>query len=106
MKKIGIQLNEDYDLKVQVRRDASGVIVSGLQVGDVTYQNQALILSSQKGEIKESPLTGVGINDICNDNNFSIWKREITEQLERDGQRIDKLEINEKGLTLEAKYRE
>jgi hypothetical protein len=104
MKKIGIQLNEDYDLKVQVRRDARGVIVYGLQVGDVTYQNQALILSAQKGEIKASPLTGIGINDICNDNDFSLWKREITEQLERDGQRINKLEISEKGLTLKANY--
>ena len=64
MKSIGIQLNENYDLKVQVRRDASGMIVSGLQVGDVTYQNQALILSAQKGEIKESPLTGYGIKKI------------------------------------------
>jgi len=90
MRNKGVQLNKDYDLDIQVRKDAKGLIVSGMQVGDVTYQNQALILLVQKGEIKVSPLTGIGINDICNDNEFAMWKREITEQLERDGQQIHK----------------
>jgi len=105
MRNRGIQLNKEYDLTIQIRKDAKGLIVSGMQVGDVTYQNQALILSVQKGEIKASPLTGVGINDICNDHEFALWKREITEQLERDGQQIHKLEINEKGLVLDATYK-
>ena len=105
MRNKGIQLNNDYDLNIQVRRDAKGMIVSGMQVGNVTQQNQALILLVQKGEVKASPQTGVGINNICNDNEFALWKREITEQLERDGQQIHKLEISEKGLVLDAEYK-
>lgn len=106
-KGIGIQLlaNETgYDLDIKVKYD-NGLIISGFVVGDVLYQNQALILLSQKGEFKENPLLGVGINDVCNDHDFTQWRREITEQLEADGQRIDKLILNEKGLTLEAKYK-
>jgi hypothetical protein len=105
MRNIGIQLNSDYDLNIQTRRNANGLIVSGMQIGDITYQNQALILLVQKGEVKSSPLTGVGINDICNDHEFALWKREITEQLEHDGQQMHKMEIKEKGLVLEAEYK-
>jgi hypothetical protein len=104
MKNIGIQLDSDYDFSIKIKKDKSGKIASGLIVGDVTHQNQALILLAQKGEIKESPTVGVGINDICNDSDFRLWKREITEQIEGDGQQIKKLTVNEKGLFLEAKY--
>lgn len=92
----GIQLHTDYDL----------LIVNGaLQLGETTPQNQALILGANKGEFKELPMLGVGLADIVNDNDFDSWKREITEQLERDGQRIEKLNINSQGLTLEAHYK-
>jgi hypothetical protein len=79
--------------------------VSGLVIGDTTYQNQAIILICQKGELKNAPLAGVGINDICNDHLLGLWKREIIEQLESDGQTISKLEITTKKLELDAKYR-
>jgi len=105
MKGTGIQLNSDYDLDVKVKKDASGKVVSGWTVGNVTSQNQALILLCQKGEFKTSPTVGVGINDMCNDNDFRLWRREITEQMEQEGQRITRLELNEKGLIIEAKYR-
>lgn len=92
----GIQLNADYDLFVK-----NGKMV----LGETTPQNQALILLAHKGEFKEHPLMGVGLPDIVNDHDFNAWKREITEQLEADGQRIDKLELNADGLTLEAVYK-
>ncbi|MDR3287648.1 MAG: hypothetical protein LBT27_09430 [Prevotellaceae bacterium] len=104
MKNVGIQIGKEYDIAVKVRYDAAGKIISGFVIGDVLYQNQAMLMLAHKGEIKENPLTGVGLNDICNDNNFESWKAEITEQIEGDGQRITKLELNEKGLTLDAKY--
>jgi len=103
-KNIGIQLNSDYDLDINVRRDANGKIISGLTVGDVTYQNQAMILKAQKGEFKEHPTVGVGIEDIINDSNVRAWKKEITEQIEADGQRIETLIITEKEFILDAKY--
>jgi hypothetical protein len=103
-KGIGIQLNEDYDLAISVRRDAAGKIISGLLVGNITYQTQALLLLAHKGEFKEHPLVGIGINDVIGDNDFDLWKREITAQMEADGQRIARLSLDEKGLMLEAGY--
>jgi sulfopyruvate decarboxylase TPP-binding subunit len=109
MKNVGIQLETltdgDYDLSIIVRKDGLGRIVSGLTVGDVTYQNQAIILRAHKGEIKENPLVGVGLGDACNDEDFRLWKREIIEQLENDGQQIETLIFNEKEFLLEAKYK-
>ncbi|MGM9817722.1 MAG: hypothetical protein ACI30B_01910 [Paludibacteraceae bacterium] len=92
----GLQLNADYDLLVKNGR---------MVLGETTPQNQALILGTHKGEWKESPLLGVGLSDVVNDHDWNGWKRTITEQFEMDGQRIDRLEISEKGLTLEAKYK-
>jgi hypothetical protein len=100
----GIQLNEDYDLAISIRRDAAGKIISGLVVGDIMYQTQALILLAQKGEFKEYPTTGVGLNDIVNDDNSMYWEAEIAGQLKADGQRITRLSLDEKGLILEAGY--
>ncbi len=84
---------------------ADRMITRGLVVGDTTYQNQALLLGCQKGEIKEYPTAGVGLNDVINDHDFEMWKRSITEQFEADGMLIKQLKLNEKGLTLEAKYK-
>jgi hypothetical protein len=104
MKGTGIQLDSNYDLIIQVKYDAQGKIAGGLSTGNVTYQNQALLLLAYKGEFKENPTVGVGINDVCNDGDFWLWKREITTQLEADGQRITRLSLDERGLILEANY--
>lgn len=96
----GIQLYSDdgqrYDLLLRPH----------ITLGETTAQNQALILATRKGEWKESPLLGVGLEDIVNDHDFSGWKRLIAEQLEMDGQQIDLLTIDGKGLRLEAHYKE
>ena len=104
MGKAGIQLNEDYDLAISVKRDAMGKIISGLTIGNIVYQNQALLLLAHKGEFKEHPVAGVGINDVVWDNDFNLWKREITAQIEADGQRITRLSLDENGLILDAGY--
>ena len=104
MKGVGIQLGDNYDLVIQVQRDAQGKIAGGLSIGDVTYQNQALLLLAHKGEFKEYPTAGVGLGDMVNDNDYALWKREIANQIEGDGQRISRLSLDEKGLILEAEY--
>jgi hypothetical protein len=104
MKGIGIQLTKEFDLHIHVVRDANALIVSGLVVGNVTAQNQAAILIAHKGEFKEHPTVGVGLNDIVNDDNAMFWENEIAGQLKGDGQRITRLSLDEKGLTLEADY--
>ena len=89
----GIQMI-DYDLDVQVVRDSAGRIVSGLVVGDILHQNQALILSFHKGDLKDDVSVGVGID----------WKREIREQLEMDGQTVEEVAIDNKSIKINAQY--
>ena len=56
----GIVLEND-DLKVTVKRDEKGLITSGLVLDDVTFQRCDLIIRAQKGEFKEHPTLGFGI---------------------------------------------
>ena len=58
---IGILLDNNYDLVVRPKVDASGKIVSGLVAGDTTDQEAALVLQMSQGELKEDPLLGVGL---------------------------------------------
>jgi hypothetical protein len=104
-KNAGIELNSDYDLSIRVGKDGNGMITGGLLVGDTLAQNQALILICQKGEWKDNPTLGVGLGDLCADNDFRLWKREITRQLEADGQRLGRLVLNENEFILEANYK-
>lgn len=101
----GIRLDSDYGLQTVVTRGSDGRIVSGLQVGDTLYQNQALILIFQPGEVKTNPVVGVGINDAINDNDFLGWRRLIRQQLELDRQEVTKIIFggNEK-VEIDAKY--
>ena len=55
-KNIGILIDpETGDLQIDPRRNDQNVYVQGLQVGEVTIQNQAAILQAMKGELKEYP---------------------------------------------------
>lgn len=93
-----------YDLALDLRYDTQGRIRQGLFLGETTPQNQAFLLVAHKGEFKEHPTIGVGMADMLNDHDFAYWRRLITYEFERDGQTIDRLELNDKGLTIEAHY--
>lgn len=93
-----------YDLLLDVRRDTQGRITQGICLSEATPQNQAFLLVAHKGEFKEHPTIGVGMADMLNDHDFAYWRRLITYEFERDGQTIDRLELNDKGLTIEAHY--
>ena len=99
----GIQIT-DYDLAVNVTRDTSGKITGGLVIGDILRQNQALLLVLHKGELKSDPSVGVGISDMLLDHNLRIWKKEIREQMELDGQKVDSIQITYAGLVIDSKY--
>ena len=100
---IGLQLI-DYDLAVIVRRDASGRIAEGVQLGDILAQNQALILALHKGDLKSDVSVGVGIDRMLLDNERLVWEREIQEQLEMDGQRVESVVVTDKEIQIKAKY--
>lgn len=94
-KQIGIQLTNDLKLAYGDR---------SLVVGDTLYQNQYLLLTVQKGEIKEHPMLGVGIADMAGDDELDGWKKTIREEFAKDGLKVQKLTINTNGMELEAKY--
>ncbi len=100
----GIQLTSDTDLVISLKKDENNKILSGLSIGNTLYQNQYLILNSQKGEFKEHPVVGVGISDMSSDDELNVWKREIREQLSADGMRVERLNITESKMELKATY--
>jgi len=99
----GIQMT-DYDLDIKVVTDASGRIQSGLVVGDILHQNQALILLFHKGDLKDDVSVGVGIDRMLLDNDRLSWSREIREQLEMDGQKVEEVTVNDKSIKIRASY--
>lgn len=100
----GIQLT-DYDLDIKVQRDRFGRIISGVQVGDILHQNQALILSIRKGELKENPSVGVGLPDMVLEHNLMAVRNEIRQQLEIDGQRVNSINVTSAAVQIDANYK-
>ena len=94
----------DYDIDVNVVRDSFGKITSGLVVGDILHQNQAVILSIRKGELKENPSVGAGLPDMLLEHDSNAIRREIRQQLELDGQIVQSVQITPQGITIDAKY--
>jgi hypothetical protein len=106
MKETGILLNpETNDLDIKVVKDRNGKIIQGLQVGDVTRQNTAIILYMQPGEMKEQPTVGVGINNMLLDHNALFYKHKIRQQLVADGMQVKRLNIKENKIELDANYK-
>lgn len=99
----GIQLT-DYDIAVKVKRDRFGRIESGLIVGDILHQNQAIILTMRKGDLKENPSIGVGLPDMVLEHNLMALRNEIRQQLEMDGQRVNSINVTSTAVQIDANY--
>lgn len=81
------------------------VIKSGsMDVGDTLRQNQTLILTLHKGELKENPAVGVGISDMLLDNDPIFWRTEIRNQLEMDGMTVGNILLTKTSIEIDAKY--
>lgn len=92
-----VLLDENKDLK----------FVNGdLVIGDVNQQNQELIVVSNKGDWKESPEIGVGINDYLNDENISGAISAIKNNLRYDGFKVNKVKLVNNKIEIDAKYPE
>lgn len=75
-------------------------------IGDSTMQNQYLILSTHKGEWKENPFIGTGLEDMLNDDSGeTYWKQKISEELERDGMDVKDVTINNGQIQINANYK-
>jgi len=84
----GILLDENFELAINVVRDDNGLITSGIQVGNIDYQRVRMILLAQKGEFKEFPTLGFGIDSYLKSNVQAVKQRfvnEMTKELKSDG---------------------
>lgn len=94
-------LLEDNDLKIDVRRDAAGLVVSGVVLDDITFQRCDLIIRSQKGEFKEHPALGFGIESYLR--SPSTKKQEFINnmqtELKSDGFTNVKVIVSQKDLS-------
>jgi len=104
-KTIGILINKEFDLAVELKKDANGLIVSGLVIGDSVYQQQTLLLIINKGEIKDRPLVGVGLNSyLLDDASTDEIIQEVTSQLTNDGMRVFEVDYTSGKLNIVAEY--
>lgn len=60
----GILLDDNNDLQVRVTRNSSGMISSGLVVGERTIQDAYIVLKANQGEIKEDPIAGANLHTL------------------------------------------
>ena len=75
-----------------------------LQLGEITPQNQAIIIQCHKGEIKENPALGVGISDMLLDQDPLYWRTRIREALELDGQVVELIKLSTSEVLINAHY--
>ena len=102
----GILIDNDYELQVDVQLDQNGLITGGLVLGDLTFQNQDMIIKMMPGELKEAPLKGVGIQDYIDDESPEALIRMIRTQLSAEGMIVNKVGFDSTGdLVIDAKYK-
>lgn len=67
---------------------------------DTTEGHKCDILMASQGDFKASPLTGVGIVDYINGENNGLMLRDISLQMQRDGIKVERIEIDNDGQIL------
>jgi len=89
-------LTGDMDLKIEN---------GDFAVGDPTLQNQQIILKAQKGEIKEYPELGVGVDNEVFAENHNKLLIEIKRNFKYDGMKVKQLGYLDNGkLFVNAVY--
>lgn len=74
-----------------IQLDEYGEIILPMQVGVTDQQNQYLLLICHKGEFKESPTMGVGIENMIGDDDAAYWRKTITDEMARDGYNAEEI---------------
>ena len=74
-------------------------------IGDATLQHQKDLLDANKGEYKESPTIGVGIQNYLNSEDAADIIREIKDQFLKDGMRVNIIEADTEGIRINAQYK-
>ncbi len=97
-----ILLDETFDLIIG---NEEGLDKGDFQLAESTKQHQALLLLANKGEFRQSPLVGVGVNLYLEDDRLGAMKSELQQQLFLDGMTVDQLRIfNDGQVFIDASY--
>jgi hypothetical protein len=90
----GILLDENNDLLVKPVRE-NGLISSGLVIDNNDYSCVKLIIEAQKGEFKEVPTLGLGIDNYLKSNGDIKQKfiNELTKELQSVGFKSAKIVV-------------
>ena len=92
----GILLDENRDIQVK-----NGEVV----IGDIANQNLEILVLSEKGEIREAPLRGVGIRRYVDDEDVATLLQAIRNEVAEEGMTLDKLGVDNDGkLEIIAHY--
>ena len=111
MKDFGIQLTDNtengelMDMKIVPVTDPSGLIVSGLALGNTLQQNKALILIAQPNDFKFDPTLGVGLEDSLLSDDLLEYRHRVREHFAKDGLKIKVLDLYTKErIDIQASY--
>lgn len=75
-------------------------------IGNADNQHQLDIITATKGEFKEFPEIGVGIEAMLSDDDFVEFLIEAKKNLEYDGMEINNIEFTNDGkLKIDGKYK-
>ena len=85
--------------------DGDLLIVAGdLVMGESTVQHQQLLLTTTKGEWKQNPKVGVGIDNFLNDDSTNDMMNEINYQFTQDGMKVNSTNMISGKLYIDASY--
>jgi len=92
----GILLDDNFELRITPVRLGNGLIASGMVVGNIDYQRCRMIIGAQKGEFKEFPALGFGIDNYLK--SVAVQRRqqfltELTKELKSDGMATAKVTV-------------
>ena len=94
-----------YDLKVDVKKDKWGKIVSGLVIGATLEQNMASILIAEPGDFKANLTLGVGLRSALLGEDLLEYRHAIKEQFAQDGLNVKHLDLyNLQKFSIDAEY--
>jgi len=85
----GILVDEENKPVISIKKDKKGLITQGLVIGNIDRQRCRFIIIAQKGEFKQAPTLGLGIDNYLKKTISAHTKQkfitELKSELSSDG---------------------